>query len=158
MRKRTKYILAGIVLILVIAFVLLVIGLSNFGPGVEDYTYQLVAPCDLGRSSAYQVSIYCDDMNEYIPADVTTLGWNNDYIVATTNPVTKTDPNNPNCVNCDPDTSTTYWWIMDLKNKTLYGPLNSQQEFNDKESQLGITNLPLWSVDEAKSHAIPLDQ
>jgi hypothetical protein len=152
MKKRTKYILVGVAVLVGVIFALLVIGLTTLGPGVADYKYQLTGDCYLGRTSAYDISIYCDDMNQYIPADVTTLGWNNSYIVATTNPVTKTDPNNPNCIDCDPDTSTTYWWITDVGKKTVYGPLDSQ-EFNSKDNQLGITKVPLWSVDEAKSHA-----
>jgi hypothetical protein len=160
MKTSTKRILitTGIIMgVVVIGFGLLVLALVHLGPGSADYTYQIAGSCKLERSSAYSKYISCDGVDKSIPPDVVSLGWDNRFLIATTNPVTKTDPRNPNCVNCVPDEAVTYWWIVDLNNRTFFGPIQSQEEFIAKESQLDISNIQLWSVEDAKSHGVLLD-
>jgi hypothetical protein len=144
-----KALLIGVITLLAVGVFAFFRAGPAFGPGVTDYSYKIATDCTLDRASASQITINCDGISKRIDPDVVQVGWNNQYLVATTHPVTKTDYNNPNCKNCDPDESITYWWIDDLTNKEAYGPM-SAQAFANQKSKLGVPDILLMSVDQAK--------
>jgi hypothetical protein len=148
-----RALLIGVIVLVVIVIVALLRVGSNFGPGLADYSYKIAGDCTLDRASAYQITITCDGISKSIDPEVVQVGWNEHYLVATTHPVTETDPNNPNCTNCDPDENITYWWIQDLVNKQSYGPM-SQEDFEMQEAKLGVPDIQLMSVDEAKTKGV----
>lgn len=157
MRRALKYILIGAVAAIILGFVaiLTIVGLSGFGPGLADYEYRIANHCTLNRYSAHQINIDCDGISKRIDAEVFKIGWDDTYLIAETHPVTKPAANNPNCQNCEPDESITYWWIRDLKNKVAYGPM-SESEFNQKKLELKMPDIQLMSVDEAKARGVPV--
>jgi hypothetical protein len=154
--KILKYfaaVLGGLVLILIA--VMFYAFSKGFGPGLADYTYKIADICDLGRSSAHMISIRCEGFNGGVSPKVIKVGWNDNFLIAYTHPVTKLKyPENPENTYSEPDESITYWWVMDLKTKELYGPINSEQAFENKKSELGIGDIQLWSVNEAKSKGV----
>ena len=163
LRNKTNWAWAGGFVILIIASIFFwgwifgTILKCGFGPGLADYTYQLNKECQLGRNSAYVVYVVCvgdTATSTKIPEEIFSLGWNEDFVLAKTHPVTKTDPHNPTCKNCDPDNSITYWWIADVKAKRTYGPFPSDAGYFAKLKELSVPpGIQLMSVDEAKAHA-----
>jgi hypothetical protein len=126
------------------------IGMNKFGPGTSDYSFRIANMCNLVRSSAYMVSVGCEGFERGIDPEIIKIGWNDNYLVALSHPVTKKIyPNNPDNTYAVPDESVTYWWILDFKNKSTYGPLNSETEFNDQKQKLQISNIELITPDEA---------
>lgn len=152
MGKTGKYILGGGVALAILALGYFFLqGASDFGPGLSDFEYKIASSCTLSRYSAYVVVIDCEGINTRIDAEVVQVGWNNDYLVAITHPVTKRKyPNIPDNTYSEPDESISYWWIRDLKNKKAYGPM-SESEFNQKELDLKMPDIPLMSIDDAKA-------
>ena len=152
MKAITKHVVAitGAVLLLAIAAYAFIYTFQKVGgPGLADYSVKIADICTLSRSSAYAVSITCDGIKKSIDPDVFQLGWNQSYLTAETHPVDKPDPNNANCVNCFPDETVTYWWIVDLKSRTLYGPMYTEAEFNNRKIQLKVGKLQMSRIDEA---------
>jgi hypothetical protein len=125
----------------------------GFGPGLADYEYKIANSCTLNSSSAHMVSISCDGVERGIDPKIIKVGWNDNYLIAQTHPVTKRKyPNNPSNTYSEPDTSITYWWIVDFANKELIGPLSSEEELILHKPDAKNISFPLWSVDEAKTH------
>jgi hypothetical protein len=123
---------------------------ANFGPGLADYSFNIAHSCTLDRSSAHEITISCSGIDQDIDAKVYKIGWNDSYLVAETNPVTKRAyPDDPNNTYTVPDESTTFWWIRDLGNKKAYGPM-SESEFKQKKAAPKIPEIQLMTVDEAK--------
>ena len=152
MRRALKYIGIGVVAVAVIgvASVYVIAGWNGFGPGLADYEYRIANHCTLNRYSAHQINIDCDGINKRIDAEVFTVGWDNTYLIAASHPITKPAANNPNCKNCEPDESVTYWWVRDLVNKKAYGPM-SQAEFEQKKVELKLLDVQLMSVDDVRA-------
>jgi hypothetical protein len=157
MRRGLKYLGIGLAAVVVIgiASIYAMGGWSGFGPGLADYEYRIAGSCTLNRYSAHQINIDCDGIDKRIDAEVFKVGWNDIYLIAASHPVTKPAANNPNCINCEPDESTTYWWIRDLKNKIGFGPM-SEAEFTQKKAELKVPDIQMMSVDEAKSKGAPV--
>jgi hypothetical protein len=106
--------------------------------------------CSLDRSSAYDISIDCGTTAGGVEPEVLTLGWNLEFVVATTHPVTKrVYPDNPENTYSEPDTSITDWWIVDLKHNQVYGPLQ-EAAFQDEVKALGVPGINMLSVEQAK--------
>jgi hypothetical protein len=92
-------------------------------------------------------------MDEYIPAKVAQLGWDEHFIVATTKPFPETDDvwhiwqiyensRNPS------------WWIAHLKSTKPHGPL-SEADFSAKTKEVSVPNeVQLMSIRDPsnKSH------
>ncbi len=115
---------------------------EGFGPGLADFDYKINDVCTLEKTSAHMVSVRCADFEKGIEPKVVKIGWSKDYIVAITHPVTKREyPNNPNNDYSVPDEAVTYWWILDLKNKTNLGPILSEQVFEDQMKKFNIDNI-----------------
>jgi hypothetical protein len=152
--KRATYLVVGLTLAaLVISFwiyVFHVLAKCGFGPGLADYDYQLTASCRLSRSSAHEIVVICDNGQSATSTDaeIYQVGWNDEYLVAMTHPVSKRAyPNNPNNTYMVPDESITYWWIIDLKLNRNFGPL-SEAEFERQKATLSVTaGIPLLSID-----------
>lgn len=150
--KKFKLVLTITVTILFSGLLFGVLGAILFRTAGEGI-WQIGNFCKLGKTSAYDTSVYCQGMDQYIKPNVVGVGWNNNFIVAVTHPLW-TDPKYPQCTDCFQNESITYWWILDVKNKILYGPISSEQEFITQKSQKGVGDISLWTVDEAKTHAI----
>ncbi len=146
MKKITKYIIGGLcVLVLVGAiYFFSLIAKDGFGPGSADYTYKIAGSCNLTRSSAHVVVIGCSGVG--VPPEIIETGWNDSYLLAVNNPI-KGYPNTYS----DPDPSVKNWWIVDLKNKKAYGPMMTEYEFNQKKASLGITDIQLMPIEQAKT-------
>lgn len=147
-----KLIFPGTLLIGAAIFIvlLLMVVATPFGPGLGDYEYRVAGSCSLARASVHTISVVCDGIEGKIDAEVYQIGWNDSYLVATTHPLTKTPPNSPNCKDCAPDESVTYWWIQDLVHKQAFGPM-SEQDFAQEKTKLGMPDIQLMSVGEAKT-------
>ena len=167
-RSNFPWIVGGIVLVLAsIYFWGWIIGPAfkcGFGPGLADYTYELNKACHLGRNSAYDVYVVCGEDTSTttaasIPEEVYLLGWNDNFVLAKTHPVTKRKyPDNPDNTYSEPDQTITYRWITDVKASKTYGPFTSDSEYFAKEKDLSVPpEIQLMSVDEAKDHATWLD-
>lgn len=108
-----KYLCFILTLVLIIVFYFLIITIRHgFGPGLADFTYQINNECLLTRTSAHMIMIGCSNIEKSIGPEVTSLGWDDNYIVASTHPTS--DENNAIIVPT-PNSSITYWWILDLK-------------------------------------------
>jgi len=162
--KRATYLVVGLTLAaLAISFwiyVFHVLAKCGFGPGLADYDYQLTASCRLSRSSAHDIVVICDNGKSATSTDaeIYQVGWNDEYLIAMTHPVSKRAyPNNPNNTYMVPDESITYWWIIDLKSNRNFGPL-SEAEFERQKATLSVTlGIPLLSMDQAKNRGTWLD-
>jgi hypothetical protein len=157
MSKRIPNIILAIALLgaIVLIALFLSVGFLGFGPGLADYEYRIASSCVLNRYSAHEVNIDCDGINKRIDSEVFNVGWNDIYLIALSHPLTKPAVNNPNCQNCEPDSSITYWWIRDLTNKKAYGPM-SEVEFEQKKKELRIPDISLMLVDEARAKGIEI--
>lgn len=145
-----RLILFGILCFIFIGIVLIFLTGPQIGPGTADYSYRIAENCTLDRSSAEHITISCEGIDKNISAKVMNVGWNGQYVVANTHPLTMADPNNPNCKECAPDETITYWWVQDLVNKQAYGPM-SQADFFKLGDELGIREIQLFPINEAKA-------
>lgn len=136
----------------ILIFILIAILLAGCAsPGLSDYRYKLGTKCLLNRTSAHQITANCGQSS--IPAKIVQLGFNENYLIAKTHPVTILKyPNNPANSYKIPDAKTTYWWIIEIKKDVRYGPFESEQEFMAKTDELGITNtIELMSLSKGLS-------
>ncbi len=139
--KIIKLIILSITVVFVLVFLLWSFTLvfkNGFGPGSQDFEVKITDSCILHRNSLHIIYISCQGIEKNIDSKIIKLGWNNDYILAVTNPVTKRKyPNNPDNTYTIPDESVSYWWIIDVKNKKLYGP-TSEEAYNSNKFDLSI--------------------
>ena len=125
--------------------------------GLADYAISLDNGYSIDRLSAHQIQIYgeeaVNDGNEntfnylYVPAKVTEVWWNEEYIIAKQLHL-KTDergyeepPQNPT----DDDFS---YWIIEKDKNEVKGPLTLKELENDSE-QLGI-NVVFTPIEKLK--------
>lgn len=132
-----------------------IVNVKQFGPGLADFKYRIARDCELSRSSAFNTYVGCQGMIEYTDSDVFKVGWNDQYLIAATHPVTKMDTSACR-VGC-PDQSLTYWWIIDMIDKSLHGPIKSDQDFDQQKQNLKIDNFELWSINEAKERGVKIN-
>lgn len=147
MIKKLIYIIVGLVIVLLffVVYIFLIISRNGFGPGLADYTYKIAGSCRLSKTSAHNIIIGCDGIKESIGPEIVRVGWDEEYLVVITHPNIDAGVQDVDCASC------TYWWIQDLKKRQAYGPMKSEEEFNKKKNDLGVANIELFSVDQAKT-------
>lgn len=155
MSKRLKsLILICFIILIGLAIYFLIFFVKNFGSGSADYIYKIAGFCRLVRTSAHQISVGCENVKSGVVPKVISVGWNENFLVAKSHPLHNFDFESGYQI---PDESITYWWIIDLKTKKAYGPLNSEGEFNKQKLDLGVGHIELWSVDQARAKGILLN-
>lgn len=148
-KKYFVLLIVGVSLIGLITFALI----SASGPGISDYEYKIASICTLSRSSQHQVYIDCEGADR-ISSKVVKVGWNDDYLIAVTNPTTKRKyPENASNDYVLPDESIEYWWVRNLVTKEGIGPI-SEAEYLKTKVELSIPDIELISVDNAKKKGI----
>ena len=125
--------------------------------GLADYTISLDNGYRIDRLSAHQIRIYGEEaVNDgrenisnhlYVPAEVTAVWWNKEYIIAkqlhlkTNERGVEEPPQNPT----DDDYS---YWIIEIDENRVKGPLTLKELENDSE-QLGI-NVVFTPIEKLK--------
>lgn len=123
---------------LVGALLLLLMGCA----GLADYDVDLPGGYSIVRTSAHQVKIapkHPDKSGwgaDVIPAKVIEAAWNENYILAKQLDLIE-DPNNQNGYQI-PDSTSEYFWIIELQSNTVIGPL-TEKEFQNKKHEFGLT-------------------
>jgi len=144
-----SYISIAALMYLLLGLCLLFIFKDGFGPGVADYEYSLSGDYRLVRSSAHNIkvipySIY-QSTTPIIPAKVTEIAWDNQYILAKRQGLKKAS-NDPQISYLEPDRSVEDYWILDTSIPQVYGPMPTE-EFKRKRLELNISdNLILQPV------------
>jgi hypothetical protein len=115
--------------------------------GLADYTISLDNGYRIDRLSAHQIAIYGDKPVQsddstfynhlYVPAKVTDVWWNDEYIVAK-QIVLMTDENNNGHPPKNPSTNDFYYWLIDVNNHQVLGPLN-EKELENEADKLGLS-------------------
>ncbi len=76
-----------------------------------------------------------------VPNEVVEIGWNDEFILAKQHPREYFEPAN---------TAITHWYIIDVKNERVYGPL-TQPQFLEKKRELGVPQeIELVAVEAAR--------
>ncbi len=134
-------------LFIICTLLLLTLNLCGcFGPGMNDYDYEMVKDYRVCHSSANAIVIYRNDdsvgIKTVIDAKVTKVAWNDNFILAEQIPLIE------GTMKLD-ETKLNYW-IIDVNTDELYGPL-SKEEFKSKRSELEIdSNLKLKDPEKFK--------
>jgi hypothetical protein len=127
-----------------------VFGIKGFGAGMQDYELNINDYCTMHRNSVDVIFIRCRDIQKKIDEKVSKVAWNDKYLIATTNPLTKKRHSfNPDNIIMIPDNTIQFWWIVDLEKKENFGPL-SIDEFNALKAKLNIPDLNMYTVPELK--------
>ncbi|MDD7793088.1 DUF3997 domain-containing protein [Clostridium sp. 'White wine YQ'] len=126
--------------------------------GAGDYDIDLPGGYSLIRSSAHNVTIN-KRINEtswesdIIPAKVVEIASDEKYILAKQIGLKRRNPDNINDTYEIPDESKVSYWILEIENGKVYGPL-IEKEFNEKKKELSIsTNIVLKSVSTYKKNS-----
>lgn len=150
--KKIFAILIGLILLIIFGIVAKEVLKNGIGPGVQDYSSVLNADCELHRNSVHEIFIRCHGIENRIEPKVVSVGWSDDYVIAKTNPVSKRKyPNNPNNTYKIPDTDIVHWWVFDLNQKILIGPLDSEQEFNNELNEKEIYGIEMVDAKQLKN-------
>ncbi|GKV70339.1 hypothetical protein NCCP2716_28370 [Sporosarcina sp. NCCP-2716] len=113
----------------------ILIGLTGCA-GAADYDIDLPGEYSILRTSAHQVTIAPKTGTDAwganaVPAEVTEVGWNDDYILAKQ---MKGEKNHA-------------YWIIQLSNDHVTGPL-SDSSFSEKKEEPGLSDITLKSVSD----------
>lgn len=126
--------------------ILVLLGLFLTGcAGMADYTISLDNGYRIDRTSVHQIAIYGDEPiksvdktvfnYKYVPAKVTDIWWNEEFIVAKQIVLIK-DENNEHPPE-KPTVNDFSYWIIDVNNHQTLGP------FNEKELEIETDKLNL---------------
>jgi len=150
-KLRVVTVLGFLGLILITTIILAMVS-RPAGPGLQDFEIDLTDTCILSRNSTHDIYIQCDGISGRVNPKVVKLGWDTNFVVAMTNPVTKkVYPNNPNNTYRIPDENVTYWWVIDIRKKVLYGPLKKKSSYEIKRAELAVSaDVILLPLDEIK--------
>lgn len=149
--KKIAVVVVGLILLVLVGCVGFEVLKNGFGPGIQDYSSSIDEVCRLNRNSVHEIFIVCDGVDGRIEPKVVSVGWNENYIVAATHPVTKRKyQNNPDNTYKIPDEDVTYWWIFDLQGKALIGPIDSENQFNDDLKSRGISGIEMIDTKQLK--------
>lgn len=110
--------------------------------GAGDYVVSLPGGYSLLRGSAHMITINKNiDENIWseavIPAKITKLAWNEKYILAKQLGLKRQYPNDPNNTYEIPDESKVSYWILEVVEGKIYGPL-TEDEFIKEKKELSI--------------------
>lgn len=111
----------------------IILGLTGCA-GAADYDIELPGEYSIIRTSAHQVKIAPKTGTDSwganaVPAEVTEVGWNDDYILAKQ---MKGEKNHA-------------YWIIQLSNDQVIGPLN-EESFSEKKDEFGLSDIALKKV------------
>lgn len=119
--------------------------------GAGDYDISLPGEYSLIRSSAHNITINKKQGEDVwgealIPAKITELNYNNQYILAKQLGLKRKYPDNANNTYEIPDESKVTYWILQVDNGNVYGPL-TENEFTNMKNKLSIpADMVLKSV------------
>lgn len=127
--------------------------------GMADYTISLDNGYRIDRLSAHQIAIYGDKPVQsedktvnnylYVPAKVTDIWWNEEYIVVK-QIVLMADENEYEQPPKNPTNNDFNYWIIDVKNSQPLGPLD-EKELGNETDKLGLTEIiSLTSIEKLK--------
>lgn len=110
-----------IFLVVCIISCFLVIGCNGkfFGPGMADFTYKLSGNYKLYKAGTASI-VRTDTKAKIIGDNIIGIAWDDNFILA------KQELNKK-----------VYYWILDIKRSTQYGPL-SDDEFSEMKKELKI--------------------
>jgi hypothetical protein len=133
----------------VVAFIsgiMMTVGSCSRDPLIGDYSAQLPGGYRLERECPDCVEILHDDgTNLGISPKIIEIAWNERFIIAKQQELkTRGDFSNDKLL--VPIPGRFAYWIIDVANRTRYGPLSSQ-EFEAKRSSLKINDMLLKPVD-----------
>ena len=127
--------------------------------GMADYTISLDNGYRIDRLSAHQIAIYGDKPVQsedktvnnylYVPAKVTDIWWNEEYIVVK-QILLMADENEYEQPPENPTDNDFNYWIIDVKNSQPLGPLD-EKELGNETDKLGLTEIiSLTSIEKLK--------
>lgn len=121
---------------------------DDFDPSSEiqlpnDYEYS----CTSEHSCT--VSLKKNSLNKTIlPEKIFELGYDDRYVIAKQYKMKEKYPNNPNNSYMIPDKDVIYYWILDTEKKIRFGPYYKIKDFEQKKSELGISNLKFKKISD----------
>ncbi|MFJ6268291.1 DUF3997 domain-containing protein [Lysinibacillus xylanilyticus] len=127
--------------------------------GMTDYTIDLENGYRIDRLSAHQIAIYGDKPVQsddetivnylYVPAKVTDVWWNKDYIV-TKQLVLVVDEKGYEKPPEKLSNKEISYWIIDVNNHQVFGPFD-EKELEAETDNLGLTKkISLTSIEKLK--------
>jgi len=97
---------------------------TYFGPGMADFSYKLSGDYSLAKAGNGRI---WSNNKQIVTDDVTEISWDEDFILAKQEVLTKQQNKNIN------------YWIINVKENKTYGPLN-EEEFNNKRKELNVND------------------
>jgi len=138
--KQLKIILLGIIMIW---SVFMLAGCFNgFGPGTQDYEYNVGTGYKLYRISGHNIVVAPDgnwSEKPVIEAKVTEIAWDERYVLAKQLGLKRVYPDNPNNTYEVPAESKVQYFILDTVDLKIYGGYNLD-EFTEERKALGISD------------------
>jgi len=120
-----------------------------FGPGTQDYRYDVGNGYILVRSSAHEIRVVpkggWQNDNVTIPPKVVEIAWNDTYVIAKQLGLKKANPDAPNSSYKIPDENKVNYWILNTIERQRYGPY-TEDEFTEKLIEFELTDLILKDV------------
>lgn len=129
---------------LLIPIVIVLVGLTLFGcAGAGDYDIELSGGYSLIRSSAHQVTINKRQSetsweSAVIPTKIVEIAWDDKYILAKQVGLKRRNPKDSKDTYEIPDESKVSYWILEVKDGNIYGPL-TDKDFDEKKKELNIS-------------------
>ena len=124
--------------------VVAVLANCGFGPGMQDYSYDVGTGYKLVRSSSHTIQIIPIGGNDLtnpkpeISPKVVEIAWDERYILAKQVGLKRAYPWNPNNSYQVPDNSIVLYFILDTAELELYGGYDFNS-FSEKRNELGIS-------------------
>lgn len=116
--------------------------------GMADYTISLGNGFRIDRLSAHQIQIYGDEPIQtedetvfnhlYVPAKVTEVWWDDEYIVAKQMVLVADERNNEQPPK-NPAINDFYYWIIDVDDHQVWGPFD-EKELENEMDELGMSD------------------
>lgn len=125
--------------------------------GLADYSISLDDGYKIDRLSGHQIVIVADEPVQtddeavvnyfYVPAKVTDVWWNKDYIIAKQVILS----NSKNGVKVPPEDKDDFqfsYWLIHKEEHLVYGPLSESELDNHKQAKGIVEKTPLTPIDE----------
>ena len=116
---------------------------SCFGPGTQDYGYNVGTGYKLVRTSGHQISVIPENGNDgtkpEIKPKVVQIAWNEQFVMVKQFGLKRAYPDNPNNTYEVPDENQVQYFILDTIQLELYGGYDLN-EFSEKRKLLGISD------------------
>lgn len=138
MKKKISVTIISIIGIQVILLSLIIFTINNYIDNnciSFDWQFRISEDIFLERTSKYMVSLKGD---YFIPEYIDRIGWNNDYVIAQQYDLVNENDYNDYKV---PDKTKTNYYIIDIKAKTIEGPLDEKEYRKRKVDSIKLKKI-----------------